>query len=90
MLSVFLFFYLSYFILFFRLRIFLVFSNYRLYIFQTERKCRRGIITLMSISEGFGPTTFQSKYGEKAYYDGRDVWKCCLLPAIIGILTSML
>ena len=55
-----------------------------------KQKNGAGINTLMSFSDGLGPSTFSRKIGKGASYERRDGWKSCLIPAIVGILTLML
>ena len=49
-----------------------------------------GINTLMSTSDGLGPSVFLSKGAKGAFYEGREGWKNCFFPARVGILTLML
>ena len=57
------------------------------YFYRTVNKSvGAGINTLMSISDGLGPSIFLSKDGKSASYEGRDGWKSCLFPARVGTL----
>ena len=49
-----------------------------------------GINTLVSVSDGIGASSFLSKDGKGASFEGKDGWKSCLFPARVGILTLML
>ena len=47
-----------------------------------------GINTLMSISDGLGPSILCRKMEKVgASYEGRNGWKSCLFPARVGTLT---
>ena len=43
-----------------------------------------GIDTLMSMSDGLGPSIFCRKMIKSASYGGRERWKGCLFPARVG------
>ena len=64
----------------------IVFSIYGIYNYQDcKQHVDVGINTLMSICDGLGPSTFLSKHGKGASYDGRHEWRNCFIPARIGI-----
>ena len=68
------------------LRKFFVFSIYGVNNYQDcKQYVGAGKNTLMSISDGLGPSIFLSKDEKGASYQGIDGWKSCLIPARVGI-----
>ena len=64
----------------------LVFSIYGVNNYQDcKQYVGAGINTLMSISDGLGPSIFLGKDEKGASYEGIDGWKSCLVPARVGI-----
>ena len=49
--------------------------------------CRRGNKHFDVHLPRIGPVHFLSNEKKGAYYEGRNAWKRCLLPATVGILT---
>ena len=62
------------------------FSIFGVYNYQDFKQyVGAGINTLMSISDGLGPSSFCRKMEKSASYGGRDGWKSCLFPARVSI-----
>ena len=51
---------------------------------DSKQNIGAGRDTLMSISDGLGPSIFLSIDRKSASYEGRDGWKSCLFPVRVG------